>query len=45
MPKTAARIFLRVTDIRLERLQDITTEGVRDEGIRDIPDGEAFVSF
>lgn len=27
MPKEAARIFLRVTSVRAERLQDITTEG------------------
>lgn len=26
MPKTAARIFLKVTDVRAERLQDITAE-------------------
>lgn len=31
MPKEAARIFLRVTDVRVERLQDITDEDmVRD---------------
>lgn len=32
MPKDAARIFLRVTDIRVERLQDITEEQARAEG-------------
>lgn len=32
MPKEVARIFLRVTDVRVERLQDITAEGVLDEG-------------
>ena len=32
MPKEAARIFLRVTDIRVERLQDITYEGCKAEG-------------
>ena len=36
MPKGAARIFLRVTDVRVERLQDITDEQVIAEGI-DIP--------
>ncbi|WP_206458682.1 hypothetical protein [Anaerovorax sp. IOR16] len=32
MPKEAARIFLRVTDIRAERLQDITEEQATKEG-------------
>lgn len=36
MPKEAARIFLRVTDVRVEHLQDITDEQVIAEGI-DIP--------
>lgn len=33
MPKEAARIFLRVTDVRVDRLQDITAEQVLDEGV------------
>lgn len=33
MPKEAARIFLRVTDVRVERLQDITIDGIRSEGL------------
>jgi len=33
MPKEAARIFLGVTDVRVERLQDITDDGVEKEGI------------
>lgn len=33
MPRKAARIFLRVTDVRVERLQDITTVGLQHEGI------------
>lgn len=32
MPKEAARIFLRVTDVRVERLQDITDEEAKAEG-------------
>lgn len=32
MPQEAARVFLRVTDVRVERLQDITAEGALDEG-------------
>lgn len=33
MPKIAARIFLKVTNIRAERLKDITDEGCYQEGI------------
>lgn len=33
MPKAAARIYLRVTNIRIERLQDITLEDIGHEGI------------
>lgn len=33
MPKEAARIWLRVTDVRVERLQDITAEQVVKEGV------------
>lgn len=32
MPKKAARLFLRVTDVRAERLQDIKNDGTVDEG-------------
>ena len=32
MPKVAARIFLKVTDVRAERLQDITEDQARREG-------------
>lgn len=35
MPKLVARIFLKVTDVRVERLQDITETQVRKEGFRD----------
>lgn len=34
MPKAAARIFLKVTDIRPERLQDIDDNGVVAEGLQ-----------
>ena len=34
MPKEAARIFLRVTDVWVERLQDITDEQCMNEGIQ-----------
>ncbi|HBJ2623428.1 TPA: hypothetical protein LA827_003230 [Clostridium botulinum] len=33
MPKAAARIFLKVTNVRVERLQDITEDGIKAEGI------------
>ena len=33
MPKEAARIFLKVTDVRVERLQEITVDDCRREGI------------
>jgi hypothetical protein len=33
MPRTAARIFLRVTNVRVERLWDITLEGIEHEGL------------
>lgn len=32
MPKEAARLFLRITDVRIERLQEITEEQARKEG-------------
>jgi hypothetical protein len=35
MPRDAARIFLKVTDVRVERLQDITEEQIKKEGIRE----------
>ena len=34
MPKKAARIWLKVTDVRVERLQEITEDGVWDEGFK-----------
>ena len=33
MPKEAARIWLKVTDVRVERLQEIAETGIRKEGV------------
>lgn len=33
MPKEAARIWLKVTDVRVERLQDIDIDEIRNEGL------------
>lgn len=35
MPKEAARIWLKVTDVRVERLQKITEDGAKAEGINE----------
>lgn len=37
MPREAARIFLRVTNVRVERVQDITESDARAEGVNGIP--------
>lgn len=37
MPREAARIFLKVTNVRVERLQEITEEDARAEGVNGIP--------
>lgn len=36
MPKEAARIWLKVTDVRVERLQDIAPEEACREGVGDL---------
>lgn len=33
MPKEAARIWLKITDVRVERLKEITIDGIRNEGL------------
>lgn len=46
MPKEAARIWLKVTNVRVERLQEITVDGCRREGINietsAVTDGETL---
>ncbi len=37
MPKKAARLFLRVTGVRVERLHDITIKGIQEEGVKRLP--------
>lgn len=38
LPKEAARIWLQVTDVRVERLQDISEEDAKAEGVEKIDD-------
>lgn len=45
MPKEAARIFLRVTDVKAERLQDITAHGAFAEGVAPEEYYKAFSDF
>ena len=41
MPRSAARLFLKVTSVRVERLQDTTEEDAKAEGVEPITPGYA----
>jgi len=43
MPKEAARIFLRVKNVRAERLQDITEEQAIKEGVLTVPERDKII--
>jgi hypothetical protein len=45
MPKAAARIWLQITDIRVERLHEITDEDAIAEGIKVIEKDEAYFDY
>lgn len=47
MPKIAARLFLRVKAVRVELLQNITTDGIRSEGLASLAVhcGDAEIAF
>lgn len=45
MPKEAARYFIRIKDVRVERLQDITEEDAKAEGVEWLSEISAFKNY
>ena len=45
MPKEAARLFLRITDIRVERLQNISEEDAISEGIKKVSNHNQWYNY
>lgn len=45
MPRWASRITLEITGVRLERLQYITEDDAKSEGVEGIEPGEIFFNF
>lgn len=43
MPRWASRLTLLVTDVRVQRLQDVSAEDAQAEGVEPFGDGSAFV--
>jgi hypothetical protein len=45
MPKEACRLFLQITSVRIERLQEITNEQALKEGIKVLEKDEAYFDY
>lgn len=45
MPKAACKLFLRIKDLRVERLKDISKEDALAEGVKEIEKDEAYFDY